>query len=195
MSAITIDLKIFFDGIRNGPFPGKLSKQQVQGCTAIVVEFQRRKLLDLRWLAYMLGTAFHETDATMQPIMEKGSQKYLRSKAYWPWVGRGYVQLTWDYNYRDMQKLLAAAGFDVDIVANPDDAMKPDVAAFILFEGMIRGSFRKKKLADYFNEKTTDWVMARNIINGKRKGEKLPDRAVDIANYAKAFHGDLIAAT
>lgn len=194
MDANIIDLKIFFDGIRSGPFPGKLSKEQVQGCTAILFEWERRKLTDLRWLAYMLATAYHETAHTMQPIMELGSQKYLRSKKYWPWIGRGYVQLTWEDNYKAMQKLLKAAGFNVDICANPDDAMKPDVAAFIMFDGMIRGSFRKKKLADYFNDTKNDPIMARNIINGTRKGEKLPDRAEDIATVHKAFHYDLMAA-
>jgi putative chitinase len=63
-----------------------------------------------------------------------------------------------------------------------------------MFEGMIRGSFRKKKLADYFNDTKSDPIMARNIINGTRKGEKLPDRAVEIANAYKAFHGDLLLA-
>lgn len=189
-----IDFKMAFDGFRSGPFPGKMDKGNVQGCMAIMSEFQRRGLTDLRWLAYMLATAWHETAHTMQPITEMGSPKYLRAKAYWPWIGRGYVQLTWDTNYRAMQKLLKAAGFDVDIVANPDDALRPDVAAFIMFEGMIRGSFRKKKLADYFSDTKNDPIMARNIINGTRKGEKLPDKAVEIANAYKAFHGDLLLA-
>lgn len=191
---MNIDLKIAFDGFRNGPFPGKLDKGQVQGCSAIIHEFLRRGLTDLRWLAYMLATAWHETAFTMQPITERGSQKYLRAKVYWPWIGRGYVQLTWDYNYKAMQKLLKEAGFDVDIVAKRDEALRPDVAAFIMFEGMIRGTFRKKKLADYFNNTKSDPIMARYIINAKRKGEKLPDKAVEIANAYKAFHGDLLLA-
>lgn len=193
-NVLTIDEAKFFAGIRNGPFPGKLTKPQVDGNAAILAEWKRRKLTDLRWLAYMLGTAFHETAQTMQPIMERGTQKYLRGKKYWPWIGRGYVQLTWPNNYKTMQMLLAVSGFDVDIVKTPDNAMRPDVAAFIMFEGMIRGTFTGKKLATYFNTTTTDWINARRIINGVKKGEKLPDRAVDIANYAKAFHSDLLAA-
>lgn len=184
----------FYDGIRNGPFPGKLTKLQFAGCAAILAEWNRRKLTDLRWLAYMLASCFHETNQTMQPITEMGSQKYLRAKKYWPWVGRGYVQLTWQGNYQAMQKLLKTAGFTADIVANPDEAMRPDVAAFVTFEGMIRGSFTGKKLSQYFNTTVTDPIMARSIINGRRKGEKLPDRAVDIANYYKAFYSDLLVA-
>src|SRR6185369_5955680 len=106
-----------------------------------------------------------ETAHTMQPITELGSQRYLRGKRYWPWIGRGYVQLTWDYNYKAMNKLLKEAGFTVDIVENPELALSPMVASFIMFEGMQRGTFTGKKLADYFTNTKTDWLNARRIIN------------------------------
>jgi putative chitinase len=183
-----IDRKKFFDGIKGSPMPTKLNAGQVKGITAILDEWERRKLTDLRWLADMLATDFHETAFTMQPVTEYGSQKYLRAKKYWPWIGRGLVQLTWKPNYVDMQKRLKAAGFGVDIVANPDDALRLDVAVFIMFEGMIRGTFTGKKLSDYFNAKTTDWKNARRIINGT-------DRADEIATYAKQFFADLIVAS
>lgn len=47
--------------------------------------------------------------------------------------------------------------------------MRPDVAAFVMFEGMINGTFIGEKLSDYFNAKTTDWINARRIINGTDK--------------------------
>lgn len=182
-----IDRKIFFAGIRQSPFPGKLTPGQVQGTTAILDEWERRKLTDLRWLAYMLGTTKHETDHTMQPIVEGGSQKYLRSKKYWPWIGRGYVQLTWQKNYALFQPTIMKL-FAVDILANPDGALQPDVAAYVMFEGMIKGSFTGKKLADYFSDAKTDWINARKIINGT-------DKAMEIAQISKLFYADLTAAT
>ncbi len=205
--ANSIDRKRFFDGIRQGPFPGKLSAGQVAGTSAILDEWERRKLTDLRWLADMLGTAKWETDHTMQPIIEKGGAAYFK-RMYDPtgsrpalakrngnttpgdgarYRGRGYVQLTWKNNYAKMTKLLRAAGINVDLVANPDLAMRPDVAAFILFEGMIDGVFTGKKLSDYFNASKTDWIGARRIINGT-------DRAAEIATISKQFYADLIAA-
>jgi putative chitinase len=183
-----IDRKKFFDAIRFNPFPGKLTKLQVEGITAILDEFDRRKWEDLRWLAYMLATTKWETNHTMQPIKEldNKARTYLRSKKYWPWIGRGYVQLTWKRNYEAFQEEVLKL-FGKDIIANPDEAMHPQVAAYVMFEGMLRGTFTSKKLENYFNAKVTDWYNARRIINGT-------DRAAEIASIAKHFYADLVEA-
>lgn len=188
-----LDRKKFFDGIRQQPFDGKLNAGQVSGISAILDEWDRRKLTDLRHLAYMLATTKWETAHTMQPITERGSSGYLRGKKYWPWIGRGYVQLTWDYNYKKMAQLLKASNFQssagsIDLVGKPELALVPDIAAFIMFEGMLRGTFTGKSLANYFNAKTSDWLNARRIINGT-------DEAAAIANIAKAFFTDLTVAS
>lgn len=184
---MAIDRAAFFAGIRTSPFPGKLTAGQVKGVSAILDEWERRKLTDLRWLAYMLATTKWETAHTMQPITEGGSQKYLRGKKYWPWVGRGYVQLTWKRNY-ERYRAPVLKQFDVDIVADMEAALLPAVAAFIMFDGMQTGAFTGKKLSDYFNATKTDWVNARRIINGT-------DKAVQIAEIAKLFYADLTAST
>jgi hypothetical protein len=186
-----INRKIFFDGIRQQPFNGKLDAGQVSGTTAILDEWERRKLSDLRHLAYMLGTTNWETAHTMQPITERGGAAYLRSKKYFPWVGRGYVQLTWQRNYQAMTDLMRKADFkssagSIDLIANPELALVPDIAAFVMFEGMIRGTFTGKKLSDYFNDTKTDWLNARRIINGV-------DKASEIAAIGKMFYADLVA--
>jgi len=200
-----IDRKKFFDGVRQQPFPGKLNKGQVAGLSAILDEWERRSLTDLRWLAYMLGTTKWETDHEMQPIKEKGGATYFtrmydvtgsrpvlakRNGNTAPgdgpkYCGRGFVQLTWKNNYSSMTKLLKSAGIDVDLITNPELAMRLDVASFILFEGMIRGSFTGKKLSNYFNASTTDWLNARRIINGV-------DKKAEIAAISKQFYADLI---
>lgn len=205
---MTIDRKRFFDGVRSGPFPGKLTSGQVAGMNAILDEWERRGLTDLRWLAYMLATTKWETVHTMQPIKEMGGPAYLK-KMYdihgarpslarangnihpgdgVRYCGRGYVQLTWRNNYRRMGELLKTP-----LEQNPDLAMRHDVAAGILFEGMLRagsgrGDFTGKSLEDYFNDRTTDWINARRIINGT-------DKAAEIAGIAKQFYADLIAAS
>ena len=181
-----IDRNLFFAGIRQQPFDGKLSPGQVSGTSAILDEWERRKLTDLRSLAYMLATTKWETAHTMQPITEGGSQSYLRGKKYWPWIGRGYVQLTWERNYIAMTKLLNQAGFDVSLTEKPELALDKKIAAFVMFEGMIRGTFTGKKLSDYFNDTKTDWLNARRIINGV-------DKASEIAAIGKMFYADLVA--
>lgn len=192
---MTINRKIFFDGIRQQPFSGKLDAGQVAGCAAILDEFERRQRTDLRHLAYELATAKWETAHTMQPITERGPRGYLQSKKYWPWIGRGYVQLTWQRNYQTMTDRMRAAKFSPasvggfpDLIANPELALDPEVAAFVMFDGMENGIFTGKKLSDYFNAAKTDWLNARRIINGT-------DHAADIATIAKQFFADLSLAS
>lgn len=188
-----IDRKAFFSSVRNAPFSGKLTSAQVSGMDAILGEWERRRLTDLRQLAYMLGTAFHETAFKMQPITEYGSKAYFNRYEGrkdlgntvpgdgYRFRGRGYVQLTGRRNYQ-----LASTKLDKDFVADPALVLDPTIAAQIMFVGMAEGWFTGKKLFDYFNGRT-DWVNARRIINGT-------DKAQEIASYARAFHSALTAA-
>lgn len=188
----------FYAGVRLSLFGSSLSQSQVNGMEA-VLDQAGKTFIDPRWLAYMLATAFHETGQTMQPIHERGGTDYF-FRMYDPkgqrpkvaadlgntqsgdgvrFAGRGLVQLTGRRNYTTFSKLVG-----VDLVANPDAAMQDAIAVKIMFEGMERGLFTGKKLADYFTPKSSDWVSARKIINGL-------DRANDIANYAKRFYDAL----
>ncbi len=140
---------------------GKLySDKQLPGYEIITRKFFELGYKDLRWLSYLLATAFHETAHTMKPVKEYGSQAYLRAKKYWPFIGMGYVQLTWDYNYKKY-----------GILNNPEKALEPDFAAFILIDGSVNGVFTGKKLSHYFNDKTNSPIGARRIINGIDKAE------------------------
>lgn len=189
--ASKINRTSFFDKARTGLFGGKLTQGQVEGMTAILNEWDRRCIPDLRFLAYMLSTTFHETARTMQAIEEYGKGKgkpygskikmsgkrYLKpDKVYF---GRGYVQLTWYENYDQMGKLLG-----IDLLNHPERALEPFVATAIMFEGMLKGMFTGRKLSDYFNDKTEDWINARKIINGL-------DKAALIAGYGKKFYSYL----
>jgi predicted chitinase len=176
-----INRKTFFDSIRESIFKGSISQQQVEGIDTILNEWEAQGLTDLRWLAYMLATTFHETAKTMQPIAEYGKgkgRKYgnpdpVTGKIYY---GRGFCQLTWKANYKTMGDLLGKP-----LVEEPELALKPEIATQILFKGMIRGLFTGKKLSDYFDTDTQDWEHARKIINGM-------DCALLIANYANEFY-------
>lgn len=180
-----IDRKKFFDAVRVRPFGGALTLPAVSNINAIMDEWERRNLADLRWLAYMFATVMAECGRNMAPIAEFGKGRGhpygnpINGKVYY---GRGYVQLTWDYNYKKMGDLLG-----VDLLGNPEKALQPKIASQILFEGMIRGSFTGKKLSDFFNAQKTDWSNARRIINAL-------DRAGEIAGYGKQFYAALTGA-
>lgn len=142
--------------------------------------------VDKKRFAYMLATAWHETAFTFLPIREYGlGKKYKYGKPNdrgLVYYGRGYVQLTWDYNYEKMGKLLK-----IDLLKNPDLALDPQVAVKIMFKGFYGGFFTGRRLEQYFNQKTTDPINARRIINGVRKGELLPDKAEEIAKHYLLF--------
>lgn len=137
-------------------------------------------------LAYMLATADWETAHTMEPVKEA----YWLSEAwreanlrYYPWYGRGFVQLTWEDNYKRAQQEL---GLGTDLTDNPDLALQPDIAAMIMFKGMAGGWFTGKKLSDYITLQKSDFVNARRIINGT-------DHASDIASIAAEYDAALLA--
>ncbi len=171
----------FLAAVRHTLFGGMLSQSQVDGMDAILAEWDRRAASDLRWLAYILATTLHETGGTMQPVREQGRGRGTRYGT--TYYGRGFVQLTWEANYRK-----ASAIVGVDLVADPDRALELPIATAILFDGMIRGWFTGRKLADYINDRTCDYRGARQIVNGT-------DRADAIAGHASRFEVALIAAS
>lgn len=177
--AVLIDRDKFFSAVRIRPFGGLLNQGQVDGMNVILTEWEtRRGLDDHRWLAYMLATAFLETNRTMQPVIEAYwlSENWRRENLrYYPFYGRGLVQLTWKKNYAKMSERLGR-----DLVANPSDALIPEMASEIMFYGMIHGSFTGAKLGDFFNETRNDAFNARTIINGH-------DRAAEIAGWHTQF--------
>lgn len=151
------------------------------------------QITDLRWLAYMLATVKHECADRWQPIEEFGKgqgYKYGKpvtvtdpaGKQYTNvYYGRGYVQLTWDYNYRSMGQKLGNR-----LLYEPSLALDPEVAYQIMSLGMRQGSFTGVGLSKYINADKCDYVNARRIINGT-------DQAQKIAGYAQKFESILRA--
>jgi hypothetical protein len=182
---MTVHRDYFFDYVRYYLAGGSLKQEQVDGCTVLLDWFDDENPpipdqhhLDDRMFAYCLATAWHETAFTMQPVVEYGGESYLQSKSYYPWYGRGLVQLTWKDNYQKQDDKL---GLDGTLMQTPDLALDPVIATRILLEGMADGDFTGKRLGHYFTSDLTDWCNARRIVNGT-------DRAQDIAAYAEKFH-------
>jgi hypothetical protein len=164
-----IDRDVFFDNVRGSMHSGALSQQQVDGYSVLLGLWDWQAtgtpMSDLRWLAYILASVYHETATKCWPITEMGDQAYLTSREYWPFIGRGFVQITWEENYRNASASLGLID-DRDLVVHPEMALDSLISARILFRGMAEGWFTGKKLGDYFNEDEDDPIGARQIVNG-----------------------------
>lgn len=128
-------------------------------------------------LAYILATSEWETAYTQEPVKEAYwlSEDWRENNLrYYPWYGRGFVQLTWEENYDRAQQELSLG---TQLTDDPEGALDPEIAKQVIVVGMLEGWFTGKKLADYITIKTSDFVNARRIINGT-------DHATDIASLA-----------
>lgn len=198
---MSINRSFFVQAAKISLFDGSVTASQVLGLKLFLDYWEKwHKNKDDRWLAYILGTVHHETGRTFRPVRETfassdseaikrlnkafGSGKLSWVKnPYWiidsdgkSWLGRGYCQLTHKSNYKRASELVGH-----DLVANPSLAMDPDIAARIIFEGMIAGLFTGKNLSHYFAASKEDWRNARRIINGI-------ERADLVGSYAKKYY-------
>jgi hypothetical protein len=132
-----------------------------------------------------MATARWETNHTVKPVREAYwlSEDWRRDNLrYYPWYGRGYVQLTWHTNY-----IRAGRELGRDLTTDPDAVMQPKVSAAILVTGSMRGWFTGKSIPDYINATQANYVNARRVINGT-------DKARAIADLAIRYEAALIAA-
>jgi putative chitinase len=198
----------FYDFLRSNKMLGpKIVDTEFKGCDAILRACTRANW-PVSFTAYALATAYLETAHTMQPIKEIGGTAYFTrmydiqgarpAKARElgnlspgdgaKYHGRGYVQLTGKKNYARMTQRLHDFGIDVDLVADPDLAMRPDIAAAVMVLGMREGLFTGRKLSDDLPLKgpagLSQFVASRDIINGR-------DRQDDVASYAIDFQTGL----
>jgi hypothetical protein len=144
---------------------------------AIIAECRHQGLSLNNQIAYVLATVEHESG--FAPVREafflgaaKG-ERHRRGKRYYPYYGRGYVQLTHRGNYDFYGNQLSA-----DMVDDPDLALEADVALFFTVHGMKTGRFTGVGLPHFVNAHRTEFVNARKVVNGL-------DRAEHIAHLAQ----------
>jgi hypothetical protein len=196
---------VYFDSVRDSLFNYTMNQPQVDGQNAIldVWEWIPSKFpdikLDLRWLAYMLATTYHETSVEMQPIEEYGKGKGMEYGVPDPetgqtYYGRGYVQLTWRDNYHRAVVELGLKG-EADIEWHAAMALDGVIAAKVMFKGMYEGWFRSpNNLPYFFNDKIDDPYGAREIINGDKKTIPTWSNGVSIGNLIAGYHADFLNA-
>ena len=125
------------------------------------------------------------------------------------YMGRGFVQLTWKNNYREMSQLLINNGFQythggvqygngsngtqkIDLVKNYRHVNEnKDLAARILVLGMDGGHYAKSGGLDSYipeNKQATqgNFENARRIVNGSDKKKLFADNAQIIAKVLRA---------
>lgn len=180
-----INREVFFKGYRETLDPNrKLDQKEVDALDVFIsmVDAEISRLSLPQW-AYVFATAFHETNATFLPVREAywlSEDWRKRNLRYYPYYGRGYVQITWKDNYAKFSKEIGE-----DFVKYPDLVMNPKYAFKIMVDGFINGSFTGKKISNYIykdskGNQISDYEDARRCINGT-------DRAELIAGYANLF--------
>lgn len=208
-----LNRKAFYDALRGGAmFPRAISPGQVAGIERLLDVWETYFAKDSDFLlAYDLGTSFHETAATMQPIVERGARAYFDK--YEPgtplgkmlgntvkgdgfrFKGEGDVQNTGRANaLKATRRINEVFGLGIDLVANPEKRGDPFISAISLFLGNKEGWWTGKDLLDYIDgipesdqEDLREFTAARRVVNGTDKAEK-------IAGYAMAFYRALQAA-
>ncbi len=137
---------------------------------------------DRRIWAYIMATVQHETADSFYPVAEafyvkddRARRRYLNSKPYSPYYGRGLVQLTWKYNYEKYADILK-----LPLVDDPDLALEPAISLFILIHGMLTGTYTGHSLNRYIHAHHCDYQKARKVVNGM-------DKAALIAGYAQKW--------
>lgn len=177
-----MNYKDFFDAIRT-TIP--LTTGNVAGFER-VIGYGEDKGYHIKDVAYVTATAYWETAHTMQPVKEAywlsedWRKKNLR---YYPWYGRGDVQLTWEENYKKAGKELG-----VDLTTDPEKALDPKISVQVLYHGMEKGWFTGKKLSDYVTKNTTqtyaltqaEYKNARRIVNGTDKDDEIASIAIKL---------------
>lgn len=202
----------FFDTIR--PMFGKMSQEQVDGISETINAFEEYGDGDIRKLAYILTTGFHE--AKFKPVRENLSYTAERIREVWP---KRFATLAAAKPYARNPQALAnkvyngrlgnKAGSDdgwlfrgggwpqltgrenyekFGLDKNPDRILEPKVSAWVLVAGTLGGKFTGLKLDKFINAKGCDYVGARAVVNDdvKANGEK-------IAGYALKFEAALQA--
>lgn len=104
------------------------------------------------------------------------------------YTGRGYVQLTWWYNYVTAG---LAIGKGLDLLFAPDLVKDPKIAYDVMAHGMItgKGFANGRKLSKYIHGTQKDYVNARKMVNYNDTSSYQP-----IAELAEQFEAMLLDA-
>ena len=158
-------------------------KTQRDWTIAIVRECIKQGVKDRGQIAYMLATAYHESDSFKTTTEYDSGAKYEGRQNLGntqpgdgvKFKGRGLVQVTGRANYTKYSKILK-----IDCVNKPELLAETKYALFTLVHGMTNGVFTGARLGKYVSGDRQDFFNARQVVNGY-------DLADKIAGYAKGY--------
>lgn len=157
----------------------------------IVQECLNNNVTDPKQIAYILGTAQHES-GNFKYAREIGGAAQAKRLGYEggaDYAGRGFVQLTHKANYEKMDKAL---GLNGALIKNPELAADPKIAAKILVVGMRDGMFTGKPIGKFIGGDNEDFMGARRVVNGVLKSRPETITAANLCgSYAKKWEGKL----
>jgi Chitinase class I len=188
-----------------------LKPNQIQSIDLIIDTWESQNDNELKRLAYIIATARRETINTFEPIREapKCRTEECREKVIGEllkrraekksrpvpenyakkaengqrYYGRGFVQMTHDYNYREADKRLVTGNL---LYNSPDKALDKEIATKILVRSILEGWFgNRKPLSQYLNENESNWDKARDNVSPNS-----PNKSITAA-YAQEFYGCL----
>lgn len=136
-------------------------------------------------LPYIIATAWWETAQTMHPVKEAywmSENWRKRNLRYYPWYGRGLIQVTWESNYKRMWKELGMPG-----PVDPEAFLEWHVALPALFVGMEKGLYTGKDLDDYIDEKDESDAEDLREFKNARRIVNIQDKALTIGKLALLF--------
>ncbi len=131
-------------------------------------------------IAYVIATAEHETggrdflpnrEADHVPSPPKAEQ-YRRNLRYYPYYGRGLIHWTWERNYA-----MAEAMLELPLRAQPDIALIPQVALFLLVWTMRTGKATGVALPQFVGDGKIDFRAARAVVNGADQQDRIANMA------------------
>ncbi|MGL4883089.1 MAG: glycoside hydrolase family 19 protein, partial [Waterburya sp.] len=147
----------------------KSQKSYEENLPTILEAFDEYKITNRNEVIAILATIMTEVPG-LRPIKELGGNSYF-DKAYdrcegiwsedeqcYKWIGRGYIQLTWQENYAKYGKILG-----IDLENKPDLALEPKTAAQILIL-----FFRENKLMEL--ARLGKYYDIRRVVNGGSNG-------------------------
>ena len=120
-----------------------------------------RGIADPKMVIYAFATINVET-STFKPVPEWGRGEGRYRTPTGDYYGRGFIQLTWEANYRG-----AGNAIGVDLIHNPDLALNPEVAAKI-FAWFLTAGNHEQRIRDALN--VGDLGAARAVVNGGTNG-------------------------
>lgn len=187
---IRLNMKAMLNHIDAHVFNGEMTERQKKGVNVFIDLWINRcgegDFIPTAYLAYTLATVYHETAWTMEPLSEYGKGKdypygVVNPETGFAYYGRGYVQTTWDYNYKTLSTMVRHPdGSFADLYHNPELLLECDYSSQATLFGMRDGIYTGKRLTDYLDRELPDFVGARRVINGT-------DKADLIAGYAQVF--------